>query len=331
MSDVPRGKALYITFNGGDIEPGFNMTAEGQVCDKEESPKIRVYLRVLYSAVCYHGTKDVALADFAAAVVPRLKSLRLKCAREVVRACSALLQLKPGENILVAADELAELGKQRAVGEVSEEAVLGLKALVELSTASLVDRQGNRELGALYVCASAYTAYNPAKGITEGSNRRVYYMPLPPLSVEMDDEKLKKLYSGPALTCACSFLWSSQSNARAYGYVLRNLVQEGAKLMEKQRSKISEVHQVPSTTRNFFSRCNEFLAGCERLSMYPLQLLHILFWPLPFDKDTTCFDNGFLAAVLGDAAGLCTILRDHTAVWTVCTGIQELYSNLLRN
>ena len=67
---------------------------------------------------------------------------------------------------------------------VSMGAVLGLKALVELSTASLVDSQGNRQLGALYVCASAYSAYNPAKGITEGSNRPVYYMPLPPLSVE---------------------------------------------------------------------------------------------------------------------------------------------------
>ena len=62
----------------------------------------------------------------------------------------------------------------------------------------MVDRQGNRQLGALYVCASAYSAYNPAKGITEGSNRPVYYMPLPPLSVERDDEKLGKLNSGPA-------------------------------------------------------------------------------------------------------------------------------------
>ena len=132
MSDVPRGKALYIKFNGGDIEPGVKMTAEDQVCDKEEGPKIRIYLRVLYSAVCYRGAKDVALADVAAAVVSHLKSLKPKCAREVVRACSALLQLKPGENILVAADELAKLGKQRAVGEVSEEAVLGLKPLVEL-------------------------------------------------------------------------------------------------------------------------------------------------------------------------------------------------------
>ena len=184
---------------------------------------------------------------------------------------------------------------------------------MELSTASLVDHQGNRELGALYVCASAYTAYNPAKGITEGSNRRVYYMPLPPLSVEMDDEKLKKLYSGPALTCAHSVLWSSQYNARANGKVLRNLVQEGAKLMEKQRSKISEVHQMPSTTCNFFSQCNEFLATCKRLSVDPLKLLHVFVWPLPFNKDTTCFDDGFLAALLGDAAGLCTILRDHTA------------------
>ena len=95
---------------------------------------------------------------------------------------------------------------------VSKEAVSGLKALVDLSTASLVDRKGNSKLGALYVCASAYTAYNPALGIAVGSNRPVYYMPLPPLSVESDDWKLKNLYCGPALTLARRHRWSSQYN-----------------------------------------------------------------------------------------------------------------------
>lgn len=97
-----------------------------------------------------HGIKDDAtLEDFAAAVVPYLKSRKSNCAVEVMQAFHDILQLKTKE-------------KERAVGEVSEEAMLGLKALVSLSTASLVGRQGNSELGALYVYASAYTAYNPA-------------------------------------------------------------------------------------------------------------------------------------------------------------------------
>lgn len=110
-----------------------------------------------------HGIKDDAtLEDFAAAVVPYLKSRKSNCAVEVMQAFHDILQLKTKENILFAADEMAKLGKERAVGEVSEEAMLGLKALVSLSTASLVSRQGNSELGVLYVYASAYTAYNPA-------------------------------------------------------------------------------------------------------------------------------------------------------------------------
>ena len=56
-----------------------------------------------------------------------------------MQSCCAILQLKPEENLLIAADELATLGKEGQVGEVSKEAVSGLKALVDLLTASLVD------------------------------------------------------------------------------------------------------------------------------------------------------------------------------------------------
>ena len=173
-----RGKALYITFNGGVIERGGNaITASSQACDEDEIPEIRVYMRILYSAVCHHGIDDAgSFSDIAAVVVPHLKAIKRNRAIEVVRACRAILELKPEENILIAAGKLATLGKEAAVSEVSKEAVRGLKAL---STASFVDHQGNRQLGALYV---AYSAYNPAKGITVGSNRPVYYMPLPTLS-----------------------------------------------------------------------------------------------------------------------------------------------------
>lgn len=89
----------------------------------------------------------------------------------------------------------------------------------------------------------------------------------------------------------------------------------------KQRSKINQVDQVPRTTFDFLTECDTFLDACKGLSANPLQLLHVLFSPQPFNKDTTEFDIGFHAALLGDAAGLCIILRDHTA------GVDRVYMN----
>ena len=48
----------------------------------------------------------------------------------VLRACHAILELKPEENLLIAADELTKLRKEGQVGVVSDEAVSGLKILV---------------------------------------------------------------------------------------------------------------------------------------------------------------------------------------------------------
>ena len=132
--------------------------------DIKESRRICVFVRVLYSALCRHVECPVSLGDFIAAVLPALKSLRGMFPFPVVRSCRALLQLKPEdweENLLIAADELAKLQKEGLVGVVSDKVMNGLKALVDLSTASLIDHQGNERLGALYVCGSAYSAYNP--------------------------------------------------------------------------------------------------------------------------------------------------------------------------
>eukprot|EP00760_Papus_ankaliazontas_P014751 PhM_4_TR16142/c0_g1_i2/m.31829 len=41
----------------------------------------------------------------------------------------------------------------------------------------------------------------------------------------------------------------------------------------------------------------------------PGQLLRNFFWPTPYDKDTTAFDDAMKPALLGEAAGVCTILR----------------------
>ena len=313
---VPRGKTLYITFNGGRIPPDTIIKSVDQDCDTSEVPEIRVLLRILYSAVCRRVECPVSLRKFAATLLPMLKSLQQDLSYTVMRTCRAILELKPEENLLIAADELAKLGKEGLVGVVSKEAVSGLKALVELSTASLVDRKGNSKLGALYVCASAYTAYNPALGITVGSNRPVYYMPLPPLSVESDDWKLKNLYCGPALTLARTHLWSSQYNARVYSLVLSSLMQA------KQPQIISDTKDVPLVDQDdFLSQCDEFLKACRLKDppVDPYDLLQALFWPVPFNKGTTAFGHRFHAALLADAAGLCCILRDHTA------GVDRVY------
>ena len=321
-SPGPRGKTLYITFNGGLIAPDVKVNAANQNCDIRERPDIRVYARILYSAVCRHGVKyPVGLSNFAAVILPPLKSLGEACPMAVVQACRSILQLKPEENVLIAADELAKLGEEGQVGVVSENAVLGLKALVELSTASMIDRRGNAKLGALYVCGSAYAAYNPAMGVTVGSNRPVFYMPLPPLSVERDDEKLKRLYDGPALTFARTLLWSSQYNARDYTNVLRMLVGETAKqIIDARKSKTCEIADVPhENENNFLVECDTFLRACDVKSVNPMELLRSLFWPLPFNSSTTAFHEDFHAALLADAAGLCTILRDNNA------GVDRVY------
>ena len=313
---VPRGKTLYITFNSGRIPPDTIINSEDQDCDTLEVPDIRVHLRILYSAVCRRVECPISLRKFAATVLPVLKSLEQDLSYTVMRTCRAILELKPEENLLIAADELAKLGKEGLVGVVSKEAVSGLKALVDLSTASLVDRKGNSKLGALYVCASAYTAYNPALGIAVGSNRPVYYMPLPPLSVESDDWKLKNLYCGPALTLARTHLWSSQYNARVYSLVLSSL------MPAKQQQKISDTKDVPLVDHyGFLSRCGEFLKACrlKEPPVDPYDLLRALFWQVPFDKGTTAFGHIFHAALLADAAGLCCILRDDTA------GVDRVY------
>ena len=257
---------------------------------------------------------ELSFPSFAAAVLPHLK---LCDAVAVVKACRTILRLNEDENILIAADELAKLGEEVAVGMVSENAVLGLKALVELSTASLIECQGDTQRGVLYVCGSVYSAYNPAKGITKNSNRPVHYMPLPPLSVEKDDETLRNLYSGEELTDARVHLWSSQYNARTYSQVLLLLKTKDKPSMtgESHDSTISDENYLP----DFTSRWDAFLNACDGHKVDPLDLLHVLFWPQPFNKDTTAFHDNFHAALLGDAAGLCTILRDYTA------GVDRVY------
>ena len=102
----------------------------------------------------------------------------------------------------------------------------------------MVDRWGNRRLGAVYVCGSAYSAYNSALGVTVRYHCCVYYMPLPPLPVEKDDEKQMKVYSGEALTFARTLLCSSQYNARHYANVLSLLVGEQAKMLKEERKSL---------------------------------------------------------------------------------------------
>ena len=61
-----------------------------RLVDETRFPEIHVYMRILYSAVCRHGSDDAgSLSDIAAAVVPHLKAIKHNCAIEV--ACAGIL------------------------------------------------------------------------------------------------------------------------------------------------------------------------------------------------------------------------------------------------
>ena len=95
--------------------------------------------------------------------------------------------------LLLAADELRKLGNEPNVGEMSDVAVDALKTLSRLSQRSFIRRAKVSTRGATYICASAYTAYDPYESVTKGSNRRVFYLPLPPLNLELWDKEVQEL------------------------------------------------------------------------------------------------------------------------------------------
>ena len=80
------------------------------------------------------------------------------------------------------ADELVKTGDTPPAGDVSQPVVEALKFLCALSQVSFVLKK-TTSTAPTYVVASAWAAYYVHKGITVGSNRCVFWLPLPPMDL----------------------------------------------------------------------------------------------------------------------------------------------------
>eukprot|EP00759_Apiculatamorpha_spiralis_P010411 PhF_6_TR17110/c0_g2_i5/m.26363 len=170
-----RGKALYATFGAGwgrfTLDEGCNDAAT------------LLYRRIIESAARRMGAEERNTYKILTGEDWILDP------KTVIRVCRNLLKLDDKQDLLIAVDELRMLGPEPEVGEYSRMAVAAMQSLCTLTTTDIVNRKGNGS-GAVYVTASAYAAVDAEEGITRGCNRRVRYMPLPPLDTTEDAKTL---------------------------------------------------------------------------------------------------------------------------------------------
>jgi len=100
--------------------------------------------------------------------------------------------------LLILADELRKFGPDSAAGEESPLAVSALKALASISQTSFAMALENGDSRVVYVSASALSAYDAIEAVSKGSNRPVYWLPLPPLSLKGRDDSLKREFDAAA-------------------------------------------------------------------------------------------------------------------------------------
>ena len=98
----------------------------------------------------------------------------------VVDVCRRVLGVDEPAPLLIAADGLAKIKESQNVvgGGLNNAAVEALKYLALLSQTSVEVKNQRKARGEppsapCFIAASAYTAYNPAKGVIENSNRQV--------------------------------------------------------------------------------------------------------------------------------------------------------------
>ena len=138
---------------------------------------------------------------------------------DAVRFLRGVRAIPAGSDILIAADELSQLAtpeEQERRITPSTTCADALKALTGAVEDAVYDHRG-----LTFVAASAYRAVDPAKGLPEGSKRPIYWMTLPPLSI---DDLLKGFFGrlhkiNPTLvrrswpyTHMAQFLRTSQGN-----------------------------------------------------------------------------------------------------------------------
>eukprot|EP00760_Papus_ankaliazontas_P007442 PhM_4_TR13349/c0_g2_i1/m.69220 len=315
-----QGKCLYFTVNGSysDLQ-GF---------DEACPTGLRVAHRLLHALV----REDVNPRGFIRKV---RKELGLQDCDHVLGEPGVILPVIRGVQemsddapLLLAADELRKFGEEPPFGKHSEKAVEALKYLATLSTASLVDFNNTAPT---YVCAATYGAYDTYKGLTEGSDRPVYYLPLPPLRLDKWERDLLSTALGKddsEKAAGRTALWMAQRNARELCWTLTNLTYHEQKYAS---NTWLEVCKKSFEAARKVGRVGGFITTCMESDMKPEELLQNLFWPIPYDLNTTSFDRKAKLALLGEAAGICTILRQDSVdrVYMHPATAQQLCGELL--
>ena len=311
----PKAIIIYFTLNGKN--------ADSTNVDSCETMADRIALRILQGVIPASSTGTYG--DFYNELPKRKKKReeRKDIPKGLLEHLPGLLRQLYGADlmtpILIAADELRMFGKQPPIGESSNVAVDALKALARLSQNAAISAH-LKVGGPVYIAASTMAAYDPAEGITAGSGRPVYYMPLPPLGLEHFEAKLlakephdkaqtqrlnkyeaqlAKERVDRARAIRRMLLWLHQGNARALADYSDEKCDE---------SPTTEKYQEALRAKGkAFTDCVESAATAADFNL--IQLLRSLFFPLPFDPSTTKFHPQMRSALLGDAAGLCTLLR----------------------
>jgi hypothetical protein len=329
-----KGVALYFTFNGSN--------SGQQSFDARMPISTRIVHRLVHAAV----SPDETLPGFwnnarramgmpqpnAPAQNPEQEGLEGLLQTHAILVCRAVLGVPDAAPLLIAADELAKLGDEPPPGEESEAAVDALKALCDLSQSAFQWAQagapGTR--AGTYLVASAYTAYNPFKGITVGSNRKVFWLPLPPLSLGIGWDRGIRACEGTneQQLVARRRLWLQQGNARGLDGMYAELVADKPKATWTRAAYEKDLANIRASA----SGCVElFLEACASKSVDPCDLVRCVFWPQAVDKNTTQFDRKMKAALLAEAAGICSILRrdDFDSIYMHPTVCKVLCSEIL--
>lgn len=277
----PGSHAVYLTFND----------RMNQHVDETDGIDRRLAHRLLFAAL--NPESDVTFVEF----VQELKPLRINLLRAVA-AVRELFSMTPDAHLLIAADDLRQLGQEPEVGEASRacmEAMTILGNTVDVSVesriqacevqsltpAATMDRSVDAQVeahqhglplpGATIVCASTSAAIDVQQGI---GDRPVYWMPLPPLN-------------RPA--------------------------EQPASASRPVVDQLDESHPAAGNVVNFIA-CLERKVNNERLPSVEdgiVALIRNLFFGVIVPM-TTIFHYNLFAAVWAESAGLCTILRTST-------------------
>ena len=296
----PNAIIIYFTLNGKN--------ADSTDVDSCETMANRIALRILQGVIPASPTGGT-YGDFYIELPKRKKEGEEKkdIPKGLLEHLPGLLRQLYGADlmtpILIAADELRMFGEQPPIGESSSVAVDALKVLARLSQNAAISAH-LKVGGPVYIAASTMAAYDPAEGITAGSGRPVYYMPLPPLGLENYEAELLTKEPDPkadkARTIKRMLLWLHQGNARALAVYSGRILSDKSPTEEEYREALS------AKGNAFLGRVKSAAAAAD---FNLIEFMRSLFFPLPFNPSTTKFNHLMRAALLGDAAELCTLLR----------------------